>query len=112
MAKRREALDIKLEHRKALQAKLEAIQNEIADADKEISPEMEERIARENEYLGAIARVLVADDTSLKRRFVQQASKFYSAHQTQARRNLERVLGKIPLEAPIARNPAERDAAE
>jgi hypothetical protein len=94
---RRETLDILQQQQDADEAALEAIKKRIAERDLKIDPLQGDRTAKENEYLGAIARVLVADDTALKRRFVQQAAQMFPAKATHPRRNLQRVIGKIPV---------------
>jgi hypothetical protein len=104
---RREQLDIDLEAQAADQALLDKVKARMADRDeKKISPKREERTAEENRYLGTIARILVAEDSSLKRRFVQQAVKTYGGiGDGRARRHLERIVGKIPVSHPDSAKP-------
>jgi hypothetical protein len=111
---RREQLDIDLEAQAADQALLDKITTRMADRDeKKISPKQEERTAEENRYLGVIARTLLAEDSSLKRRFIQQAVKTYGGiGDGRARRHLERMIGKIPVSHPDSAKPdALMDAA-
>src|SRR5690242_2770853 len=63
-------------------------------------PLPEERAADQNRLLGAIARIRTSDDTALSHKFVQQAAKAYGGEgDGRARRYLERVIGKIPVNA-------------
>lgn len=112
MAQRREELDVLTEQQAADERKLKAIADRIAKRSQKIEPKQEERIAEEDKYLGTIARLLVAEDTVLKRRFVQQSAKVYDGiGDKRARRYLERVLGKIPVTEP-APKPQESDDFE
>ncbi len=98
MKPRREQLDIDIEEQAADQALIDKVLARMAERDqKSISPKMAERIRETNEYLGIVARVLVAEDSSLKRKFVQQAAKLFPEKATKPRRNLARVIGKIPV---------------
>jgi hypothetical protein len=115
MAPRRERLDILQEEQAAAEAAMAVLQKQKDERKKEIDPEKEKRTADENGYMGVIARLMVAEDTSLKRRFVQQAAKTYGGvGDGRARRYLERVIGKIPVShAEQAKpDPLEQAAAE
>jgi len=104
---RREQLDIDLEEQAADQAALDKLLARMAKRKEEqIDPKKEERTAEENRYLGIIARTLLAEDSSLKRRFVQQAVKTYGGvGDGRARRHLERIVGKIPVSHPDTAKP-------
>jgi len=116
MAQRREELDRLTEEQLADERKLKEIADRIAKRQEKIDPKREERIAEEDRYLGTIARLLVAEDTALKRRFVQQSVKVYGGvGDRRARRYLERIIGKIPVVEAPRHTPADdelEDAAE
>jgi ParB-like chromosome segregation protein Spo0J len=111
---RREELDILEEEHAADERKLRVLLERMDKRKEKIDPKREARIDEENRYIGSIARLLVADDTALKRRFVQQAVKTYGGvGDTRARRYLERLIGKIPVTEmkPTAGSDSLMDAA-
>jgi hypothetical protein len=108
---RKEELDRLTDEQARDQKALDALKARMAKRNEKIDPLQEERTAEENRFVGIIARLLVAEDSSLKRRFVQQSAKTYGGiGDGRARRYLERVIGKIPVNDTVAANtPVEHD---
>jgi len=112
MAKpRKEELDRLKEEQAKDEKAFKAIMERMDKRKEKIDPLQEERTDEENRFMGTIARILTDEDTNLKRKFVQQAAKTYGGvGDGRARRFLERVIGKIPVNDDVAaKTPVEHD---
>lgn len=99
---RRDPLEIKLEEKAALERRMKALADDLNPLDQEIAIELEKRTKQDNEYLGAGARILLETDKTLKRRLIEVSPAVIEAarHKVQAKKSLERLLGKLPKMEP------------
>jgi len=90
------------EERAALAAKMKAIQEKLDAVDVRLTPAQKAERDEENEQLGVVARLLIADDRKLKGRFIAKASEVYRKD-NRHRKAIQRVIGPLaalPVVAP------------
>jgi hypothetical protein len=98
-ATRRDPYDVKRQEREELQRQIDALTQKLNPVDEALAIEAEKREAEDNQYLGAIVRLLLKDDHGLHRRMVDHAEMAIKAAKspTKARKSLLRVLGPLPV---------------
>jgi hypothetical protein len=103
---RKDPLDIALAKKKAIEDARADLDKAAKPLDDEIAVKLAEREKTDNEYLGAVVRLLLKNDSGLRHKLVAHANEVieHTKHKVKARASLLRTLG--PLPAPDTSAPA------
>jgi hypothetical protein len=103
---RKDPLEELLAKRRAIEEARENLDKKANPLDETIAIKLAEREREDNEYLGAVVKFVLKNDSSLRHKLVAHANEVIeqTKHKTKARASLLRTLG--PLPAPDSHTPA------
>lgn len=95
---RQDPLEKLLAEKKRLEDEKAALNAKANPLAEQIAIETEKREREDNEYLGAVARLLLKNDSGLKPKLAAHANEVieHAKHKVKARRSLMRTLGVLP----------------